>query len=64
MCKYENECVCCDLPCMGTSCPNLNVPHYYCDDCGEEDTLYEFDGEELCINCIKNRLTEVDGSSF
>lgn len=64
MVKYENECVCCDLPCMGTSCPNRNVPHYYCDDCGEEDTLYEFDGEELCINCIKNRLTEVDGSSF
>lgn len=64
MCKYENECVGCDLPCMGTGCPNRNVPHYYCDDCGEEDTLYEFDGEELCINCIKNRLTKVDGSDF
>lgn len=64
MCKYENECVGCDLPCIGTSCPNRNVPHYYCDACREEDTLYEFDGEELCINCIKNRLTEIEGSSF
>ena len=26
---YENECVSCDLPCIGDACPNRNVPHYF-----------------------------------
>ena len=39
MIKYEDECVDCDLSCIGTSCPYVNVPHYYCDLCGEE--IYE-----------------------
>ena len=35
---YEDECVGCpkELGCMGNACPNRNVPHYDCDECGEE----------------------------
>lgn len=62
MIKYEDECVGCSalgLPCYGITCPNRNVPHLYCDECGEEAELYEFDGEELCLDCIEKRLTKV-----
>lgn len=60
--KTENECVSCGLPCMGDCCPYRNVTRYYCDKCGEETTLYHFDGEELCLDCIKDRLERVEGS--
>lgn len=62
MIKYEDECVGCSslgLPCLGTSCINRNVPHWYCDECGDEDELYEFEGQELCINCIAGKLEKV-----
>lgn len=59
MIKYENDCVDCGLPCFDT-CKYKNVPHYYCDCCGEEVKLYEFDGEQLCIDCIIERLDEVN----
>ena len=57
MIEYENECVGCSTilhSCLGSACPNKNVPHYYCDECGEEDDLYDFDNRQLCIECIKN----------
>ena len=62
--RIENECVGCpkELGCLGNSCPNRNVTRYYCDSCNSEDILYEYDGEELCIDCIKERLTIVEGS--
>lgn len=62
MIKYENECVGCppEMGCMGSSCPNRNVPRFYCDKCKEEEELYEFDGEQLCIECIKERLVKVN----
>lgn len=59
MIEYVNECVGCaevGLPCMGRSCPNRRVPHYYCDECGEEAVLSEYDGMELCCKCYA-RLT-------
>lgn len=56
MIKIENDCAYCGLPCMGESCPNRNSPHYYCDECGDETEIYDFDGEQLCIECIKGRL--------
>lgn len=62
--KTENECVGCGLPCMGSSCPNWKVTRFYCDHCKEEAKLYEFDGKELCIDCIEKRLTVVDGSDY
>lgn len=62
MIKYEDECCGCatpGYPCLGKSCPNKYVRHYYCDDCGYETNLYWFDDEQLCIDCIQNRLEEV-----
>ena len=63
MVKYESECVGCSTifhNCMGSACPYNSVPHFYCDECGDDvEELYEFDGEELCIDCIKGRLDKV-----
>jgi hypothetical protein len=58
----ENECVGCpkEMGCMGSSCPNLNVPHFYCDDCGEETQLYYYEDKELCIDCIEKSLEKVE----
>ncbi len=50
-------------PCIGASCFRRNVKIYECDNCGEEveaGELYEFDGEQLCIDCIKGRLEAVE----
>lgn len=60
----ENDCVSCppDLPCIGKNCRYQNIEVYYCDDCGEQKILYEFDGEQLCIDCIAKRLDKVEGS--
>ena len=61
--RYENECVGCppERGCMGSACPFQNVPIWSCDNCGEEDEpIYEFDGKELCIKCIKELLTQVN----
>lgn len=62
--RIEDECVGCPagVPCLGPSCPNRNVVRYYCDECGAEETLYEWDGQELCIECIKEQLDVVEGS--
>ena len=62
--KIENECVGCppELGCLGASCHYRNVERYYCDRCGNETVLYEFDNEELCIKCIVYRLNKIEGS--
>lgn len=64
MIRYENQCVGCTsmgLFCMGSTCPNLNVPIYCCDKCGEElDEVYEVDGEELCEECLKDMFRRKD----
>lgn len=64
MVEYEDECVGCppNLGCLGSSCPNRNVPHYYCDECQDETKLYKFNDMELCIDCIKEMLEVVEGS--
>lgn len=59
MIEYENECVSCGFPCLGTACPYHSVPHYKCDECREETDIYHFDSEELCLSCIANRLVKV-----
>lgn len=59
----SNECCSCateSYPCRGNLCPLRNVPHLYCDDCGEEITLYYYEDEMLCLDCIKDRLDEVN----
>ena len=58
--QVENECVDCGLPCLGRSCPYRNVERFYCDVCNEEEQLYYYDGMELCLNCIKERLEKVN----
>lgn len=66
MIVYENECVGCppEMGCLGTACKNRNVPHFYCDECGDETTIYEYEGRELCINCIEGMLDEVKGDEY
>lgn len=58
MIRRENDCVDCGLPCFD-SCKWKNNPHYYCDECGEEETLYEFDGQQLCAKCVLKNLKKV-----
>ena len=63
MITYEDECVGCptEMGCMGSACPNRNVPHLYCDRCKEEvDDLYEWDGKQVCIDCIVKSLKKVE----
>lgn len=61
MVRIENECCDCGLPCIGDSCPYLNVLRLYCDECGEMmDVLYHFDCQELCLDCIEARLERVE----
>ena len=62
--RTENECVSCGLPCMHEACPNYRVTRYYCDECKEEGVLYEFDGQELCSECILKHLPKVAGSDY
>lgn len=63
MIKYENQCVGCateSYPCLGDSCPNISVPCLYCDECEEEfDQLRDYDGEQLCDNCLLNKFDYV-----
>lgn len=62
MIRYESECVSCGLPCLSKACPYYSVPHYYCDECGDETDIYEYDGEQLCISCIEHRLDKVNNN--
>ena len=65
MIEIRNECIDCAAdayPCLGSSCPRRSVTHYYCDECNSEEKLYYFEGQELCINCIADRLETVEGS--
>ena len=58
--RYEDRCSNCAVP--GYPCNGMHkrIPVPFCDECGEEDeTIYRYDGEELCLQCIKERLEEV-----
>ena len=62
MVEFESHCVGCTsmgMRCVGDRCPNRDVPHYYCDECGDEltyDEIYDVDEEELCEFCLKKRF--------
>lgn len=59
MVKYENDCVGCELPCLGDACPYSNVPHYYCDKCGDDvEELRDYYGEELCYACWREEAED------
>lgn len=58
----ENECVCCGLPCLGSTCPKRAVPHYYCDCCNDEfapSELYDYEGEMLCSECLLGKYETI-----
>ena len=63
MIRYENNCYGCateSYPCIGDSCPNRHVPVFVCDECGDEvDDLYEYGSEQLCADCVLERLDKV-----
>lgn len=60
MVREESDCVGCALPCIGDECAYRRIRVTYCDRCGEEDDLYEFEGRQLCIGCVRRSLTKVD----
>lgn len=63
MIKTENECVGCPdgLPCIYESCPFWAVTRFYCDKCKNDvDVLYWWDGQQLCLDCIEQRLERVE----
>lgn len=60
MVRIENECVGCDWPCIYEACPYWAVARLYCDECEEENQLYWFDGQQLCLDCIEARLERVE----
>ena len=61
MVKTENECVQCGLPCWYESCPFWAVTRLYCDECNsEENVLYWWDDQQLCLGCIEARLERVE----
>ena len=63
MITYENECCGCAVPgypCMGDICTNINVKHLYCDKCKADcEELYDYDGEELCQECLLNTIEKI-----
>lgn len=63
MIEYENDCVGCppEIGCFGSSCPNRNVPHAYCDKCGDEAPIYSLDDddEQLCEECMIRKLNDL-----
>ena len=60
----ENRCCDCAsslYPCQGDICDLKHYEAYYCDECGEEEILYNYDCEELCLSCIEKRLEKANG---
>ena len=58
MIREENDCVGCPdgVPCIGSNCSMRNVPHMYCDYCGEEidpDYAIEDNGCDYCYDCAE-----------
>lgn len=56
----ESDCAGCQLPCLYEACPHYEVIVLYCDKCNcEVEDLWEFDGEQLCADCIFDSLDKV-----
>ena len=65
MVKYENDCCDCateNYPCIGNACSRRSVPHYYCDKCGAEEKLYDYEGQDLCESCLLEEVPVIEGS--
>lgn len=65
MVRVQNDCCDCAVPgypCIGERCELRHNPHFFCDDCGDEvysGKLYHYEGEELCGDCVLERLEVV-----
>jgi hypothetical protein len=48
------------MGCRGNLCQYKNVPIWICDKCGEEEVdLYEYEGQELCEECLLQAVPKV-----
>ena len=57
----DTDCCDCGLPCKYEACRFYKVVRYLCDKCEEEqEELYYFGPDELCIDCIKELLERVE----
>ena len=66
MIRIENDCVSCPTHCV--NCGAKHTPHFYCDYCGNECTLFHYYDKELCLECIIEDIQEnlqiVEGSDM
>ena len=58
MLKHVDECVGCppEKGCLGSACPNRNVPRWFCDECENEverAELIVFNGKQLCYDFLE-----------
>ena len=58
----ENECVGCEV-CIGCG-RRYGYYIHVCDECGSDDQLYEYEGKELCGECLLNYFNKVDMENF
>ena len=57
MVRYEDDCVGCDWGSCSGCMYSHKLPHLYCDKCGlEDDLLYEYNGEQLCEDCLREAV--------
>lgn len=62
---YTDECVDCGLPCIYEACPYYKVEHFVCDFCKDEDiTLYDYNGYEICADCLIKQFDVIEGSYY
>lgn len=55
-----NNCVDCGKPCL-LFCPVRDDSYeWHCDECGREMQLYDYEGSELCIDCIEKLLDKIN----
>ena len=67
MIRVENDCVGCEdigLHCIGYPCRYKQVKRYYCDECGDETTLYDTEYGELCRDCLLEKFDIIEGSEW
>lgn len=60
---YESNCLDCGMPCLYESCLHYRVERFVCDFCKEEEyPLYEYEGYEICKECLLRQFDIVEGS--
>lgn len=61
----KSECLGCAVPaypCLGSLCPNRHITVHVCDECEAEDVLYDYNGRELCAECLLDIVPKVAGT--